>query len=55
VKLNGKRHPRPWLRFGNIASGGNLAFDLAARPDHGFGAAPKHAPPSYSAPRPLNC
>ena len=48
VQLNGQAHPRNWISFQDISSGGTLHFTLGPNPNHAWGAAPKDAPPSLS-------
>jgi predicted alpha-1,2-mannosidase len=45
LRLNGRSWPRPWLRFGRLARGAVLRWDLAARPT-GWGRGPRMVPPS---------
>jgi predicted alpha-1,2-mannosidase len=48
LRLDGRRWGRPWLWFDRIACGARLDFDLAAAPVPKWGAARRHAPPSFS-------
>jgi predicted alpha-1,2-mannosidase len=41
----------PWVPGSILTSGGTMTFTLTAHPDGGWGAAPAHAPPSFSAGR----
>jgi predicted alpha-1,2-mannosidase len=47
LKLNGAVWSRPWLPESVVAGGGTVEFELAARPDPSWGAAPEDAPPSF--------
>jgi predicted alpha-1,2-mannosidase len=47
VRIGDRTWTRPWLRFGEIAGGASIAFDLAARPEVTWGADPRDAPPSF--------
>jgi predicted alpha-1,2-mannosidase len=47
LRVNGKPSTRPWLPESIVREGGRLDYDLAATPDHAWGAAPDDAPPSF--------
>lgn len=49
VLLNGRPHPRAWLRFSDVACGARLAFTLGTGANRDFGARRRDAPPSYAA------
>jgi predicted alpha-1,2-mannosidase len=48
VTVNGKAWTKPWIRFGDIANGGNIGFKLSALPNVHWGSGAHDAPPSYS-------
>jgi putative alpha-1,2-mannosidase len=48
MRVGDRAWTRPWLRFGEIAGGALIAFDLAANPDTTWGADPRDAPPSFA-------
>lgn len=47
LRLDGRAVRRPWLRAADLRGGATLRFDLRARPDGRWGAAPSAAPPSF--------
>jgi predicted alpha-1,2-mannosidase len=49
LQLDGRPHPRAWLRFADVACGARLAFTMGPGPHRGFGARRRDAPPSYAA------
>jgi putative alpha-1,2-mannosidase len=48
LRVGGRPWARPWLRAADLRRAGRLAFELGARPDRAWGAAPADAPPSLS-------
>ena len=46
--LNGQRHARNWIRFGDITSGGTLHFALGPTPNKKWGSAAEDSPPSLT-------
>jgi predicted alpha-1,2-mannosidase len=46
LRVDGRPWPRPWLRFGRLARGAVLRWDLAATPG-GWGRSPRLRPPSF--------
>jgi predicted alpha-1,2-mannosidase len=55
LRLNGRAHGNPWLRFGQIARGARLNFDLHSKPSSGWGSRTADAPPSFGLATPLRC
>lgn len=51
VTLNGKPYTKTWIRYGDIAKGGELDFVMGASPNPKWGADPSDFPPSLSSPR----
>ena len=47
LALDGRDHPRPWLRLADVARGARLAFTLGTKPNVGWGQDPADAPPSF--------
>jgi len=47
VTIDRRDHPRPWVRFRDIAGGAVVAFDLSERPGSPWATASEDAPPSY--------
>jgi predicted alpha-1,2-mannosidase len=47
LRVNGRASSRPWLSSDFVRRGGTLDFDLSAKPDPRWGAAPADAPPSF--------
>ena len=47
VRWNGRPWTKSWIDHATIARGGTLVFEMAARPDPGFGRAPADRPPSF--------
>ncbi len=54
VTLNGRKHTRNWISFGDITAGGTLQFGLGAEPNRAWGSSPDAAPPSLSDTVPQN-
>jgi len=48
LMVNGQASSADWIRFGNIANGGTLAFSMGTTPNTNWGANPLLAPPSYT-------
>jgi len=48
LTVNGQSWNKPWLRYSDIARGGNLTYTLAATPNTNWGSSPSNAPPSYT-------
>ena len=46
LTLDGGAVDRPWLRYGDLANGGTLTYDLTNIPNKTWGADPADAPPS---------
>ncbi|KGI79112.1 GH92 family glycosyl hydrolase [Oleiagrimonas soli] len=47
VTFNGKPYTRTWLRHADLAAGGTLVFEMGAKPNLAYGAAPADRPPSF--------
>jgi len=48
LAVNGQAWNAPWVRFGNLAHGGTLAFTMGTSPNTNWGSALAAAPPSYT-------
>jgi predicted alpha-1,2-mannosidase len=48
LTVNGQTWNKPWLRFSDLAHGGNLTYTLATTPNTNWGSNPADAPPSYT-------
>jgi predicted alpha-1,2-mannosidase len=53
LKLNGHAYTRPWTTYCALAGGATVAYELAAKPVKGWGAAAAATPPSYGPNRPI--
>jgi predicted alpha-1,2-mannosidase len=53
LSIDGRPYPRPWISYCALASGADLSFALAARPDRGWGASSAAAPPSFGPRSPM--
>jgi predicted alpha-1,2-mannosidase len=47
LTVNGVSWDKPWIRFSDIARGGNLTYILATTSNKNWGSLPADAPPSY--------
>ena len=47
LRLDGRRHAKPWVSFCELARGATLSFRLQRRPDRRWGAGAGAAPPSF--------
>jgi putative alpha-1,2-mannosidase len=50
LTVNGRTWDKPWIRYADLAQGGELAFRLGPAPNPRWGSAPDDAPPSYPPP-----
>ncbi|HEV7614982.1 MAG TPA: GH92 family glycosyl hydrolase [Solirubrobacterales bacterium] len=47
LRLDGRRHDKPWTTYCALARGATLSFQLGPHPNRAWGASPAAAPPSF--------